>query len=216
MVVIPRGLAVDLTPRMVEQLEAFAKELLAMNQRVNLVSRADEDSIASRHIPHCLTLAIRTFPDNARVCDWGTGGGLPLIPLAILFPRVHFIGVDAVQKKTMAVQTMARRIGLENVTAIHTRAEEGVIPHHLSVSRATAPLKTLWQWHGRNVVLNKVRMEGENEWSGLVCLKGGDLEEEIESLLDQYPNASIVRRSIADLMDDPYFSTKEIIQVTGP
>ncbi len=70
-----------------------------MNQRVNLVSRADEDSIASRHIPHCLTLAIRTFPDNARVCDWGTGGGLPLIPLAILFPRVHFIGVDAVQKK---------------------------------------------------------------------------------------------------------------------
>ncbi len=213
MIVPPRGLAVEVTREMQDQLAQFAEELQAMNRRINLVSREDEDAIASRHLPHCLALAVRLFPENAVVCDWGTGGGLPLIPLAIVFPNVRFIGVDAVRKKTMAVETMARRIGLTNVTAKHARAEQSSIPHSISVSRATAPLRVLWEWHQRG--LTNHQPQTDDAWSGLICLKGGDLQPEIDDLMQADPEAQVRRVSIADLFDDPYFATKEIVHVIG-
>lgn len=210
---IPRGLAVTVTRQMEEQLAAYASELRSMNRRINLVSREDEDSIETRHVPHCLTLAIVPFAAGARVCDWGTGGGLPLIPLAILFPDVHFVGVDAVRKKTMAVETMARRIGVDNVEAVHVRAERALIRHHVSVSRATAPLADLWTWHRQSAVRAEVDVSGA--WTGLVCLKGGTLQAEIDALKEIEPDADIIRYPIADLLDDPYFATKDIIHVTA-
>jgi 16S rRNA (guanine(527)-N(7))-methyltransferase RsmG len=143
---LPAGI-VSLDDDQRARLGQYADELAAMNQRINLVSREDAGAIASRHIPHCLTLAIRVFPDGATVVDWGTGGGLPLIPLAIAFPRVRFIGVDAVGKKIQAVRTFARRLGLANVEAWHGRAEEFDEEIDFSVSRATAPLAVLWSWH---------------------------------------------------------------------
>ncbi|MFW5973357.1 MAG: 16S rRNA (guanine(527)-N(7))-methyltransferase RsmG, partial [Bacteroidota bacterium] len=165
------------------------------------------------HIPHCLALALRRFPPRAIVCDWGTGGGLPLIPLAVLFPETDFIGVDAVEKKVQAVRTFARRLGLNNASAVHARAEQTLIEHHYSVSRATAPLSVLWSWH-----LQEARpcdaSPARGMWQpGLICLKGGDLEQEIAELKSEYGNLKVERIDIADRFSDPYFQHKEIVAV---
>lgn len=212
MIVLPRGLAVEVTPEMQQQLAAFAEELRSVNSRINLVSRKDEDAIAARHIPHCLALATRRFADGMTVCDWGTGGGLPLLPLAIVFPSVQFVGIDSVRKKTTAVETMAARIGLRNVRTLHVRAEQSDVRHHVSVSRATAPLDVLWGWHQRSLAPVKSDPDG---WSGLVCLKGGDLGPEVDTMMRAYPDVRVERIPIADLFDDPYFATKEIVHVTA-
>lgn len=213
MITLPHGLAVDVTPGMIEQLEQFAEELRAMNRRINLVSREDEDAIASRHIPHCLALAHKRFRAGSVVCDWGTGGGLPLIPLAIVFPDVEFVGVDAVRKKTMAVETMARRLGLQNVSTVHARAEKATITHNASVSRATAPLNVLWGWHLRS--LDHQEKSSDEYWSGLVCLKGGELTDEIEALQREYPDVRVERVSVDGMFDDLYFVGKVLVTVEG-
>lgn len=205
---LPAGI-VSLDDDQRARLGQYADELAAMNQRINLVSREDAGAIASRHIPHCLTLAIRLFPDGATVVDWGTGGGLPLIPLAIAFPRVRFIGVDAVGKKIQAVRTFARRLGLANVEAWHGRAEEFDEEIDFSVSRATAPLAVLWSWH--EPLARHGREVARGDWPpGLVCLKGSDLGDEYAQLPG---GVSVERMSIAPLLSDDYFATKEIVCV---
>jgi 16S rRNA (guanine527-N7)-methyltransferase len=196
-----------------ERLEIYARELAEMNRRINLVSREDVDHVASRHIPHCLTLAMRRFPSGSTVVDWGTGGGLPLIPLAIVFPEVSFIGVDAVRKKTQAVATFSRRLGLSNVNVWHGRAEQFDGEADISVSRATAPIDQLWFWHSRVVRATDADPMPTDEWprGSLVCLKGGDLAGELSAL----PGGLVIERdSVAPLLSDEYFATKEILCVT--
>ena len=205
---IPEGLELDTSA--LDRLEHFAEELRSMNRRINLVSREDEDAILRRHIPHCLALAVRSFSDRSVVVDWGTGGGLPLIPLAIVFPEVSFVGVDAVGKKIQAVRTFARRLGLDNVDVVHSRAEEVALDARYSVSRATAPLPDLWTWHRRVAVVPQPT--SDKVWAhGLVCLKGGELDQEIEALRQLEPDIMIERLPVDSLLNDPYFVEKEIV-----
>ena len=204
----PEGLELDTSA--LDRLEHFAEELRSMNRRINLVSREDEDAILRRHIPHCLALAVKSFSDRSVVVDWGTGGGLPLIPLAIGFPEVRFVGVDAVGKKIQAVRTFARRLGLDNVDVVHSRAEEVALEARYSVSRATAPLSDLWTWHRR--VASVPEPTSDEVWAhGLVCLKGGELGQEIEALRQLQPDIVIERLPVASFLNDPYFVEKEIV-----
>lgn len=207
---VPRALP-TLTEAQRERLRHFQELALGFNAKLNLYSEASAEHFWQRHVLHSLALAARPFPTGARVVDWGTGGGLPGLPLAILFPEVEFVLVDSVGKKIRAVQTMARRLGLDNVTAWHGRAEawEGSASH--SVSRATAPLETLWQWHDRVVQPGEAN---PNEWpSGLYCLKGGDLQAEINDLTTATPELTVSRMPLDELLPDPYFRTKELVQV---
>lgn len=205
---VPQGF--ELEAAAIERLHRYAEELRSMNRRINLVSREDEKAILERHIPHCLALAVRSFPTGSVVVDWGTGGGLPLVPLAIAFPDSHFIGVDAVGKKTQAVRTFARRLGLDNVDVWHGRAEEADMDVHYSVSRATAPLADLWSWHRR--VASPPRPVSTSAWPhGLVCLKGGELEDEIGALRTLEPAIVVERMPVDSFLADPYFAEKEIV-----
>ncbi|MDX1741201.1 MAG: RsmG family class I SAM-dependent methyltransferase [Rhodothermales bacterium] len=205
-------------------LERFGEMLAEMNQRVNLVSR---ESIAERwvrHILHSLCLGLRRFPTGARVVDWGTGGGLPCIPLAIAFPDVEFVGIDAVGKKIMAVRAMVRRLGLDNVEMVQTRAEEWDGETNYSVSRATAPLSSLWAWHERGVGKGRrdlLPLDPDDSsalvcWPpGLVCLKGGDLREEIEHLKEDNPGTVVEVLPLAELVPISEFVGKQIVVVTA-
>ena len=186
-------LPVSLNVAQRDSLDFYAAQMERLNQRVNLIARpATRDDVA-RHVRHCLALATQSFPDGVTVVDWGSGGGLPAVPLAVAFPKVQVVAVDAVGKKTEAVKLFARRLGLENLTAWNGRAEayDGPAPHY-SVSRATAPLATLWGWHERVVVA----LDGTDDdepvadgvWApGLVCLKGGDLSAEGAALAEAFP-----------------------------
>lgn len=169
-------------------LDRYRALLLDWNDRVNLVSRKLTAEVLARHIEHCLTLTLRTFPEGARLVDWGTGGGLPAIPLAIALPHVWVTAVDATAKKVRAVEDMAARLGLDNVRAVHTRAEAFDGTADYSVSRATAPLVSLWAWHRR--CASDIRVADKNAWRpGLLALKGGDLTDELADLVRRYPEA---------------------------
>ena len=135
------------------------------------------------------------------------------MPLAVVFPETEFVLVDSVEKKVRAVQTMARRLGLENVAVWHGRAEEwgGRVTH--SVSRATAPLATLWRWHSR--VVKPMEETGPDLWpSGLYCLKGGELNDEIAALSHEVPGLEVQRIPLSEIYTDLFFATKELVGVT--
>ncbi|MEO0560423.1 MAG: RsmG family class I SAM-dependent methyltransferase [Bacteroidota bacterium] len=102
----------DLTPRQLEKLNRYAAELARITRRVNLIAPSTIRQIEERHIAHSLTIAQRAFPSGSTVVDWGSGGGLPAIPLAVVFPEVQFVAVDAVGKKTEAIRLFARRLEL--------------------------------------------------------------------------------------------------------
>ena len=206
----------SLTANQRQQLNAFGEMLCRFNDRLNLISADSEDEFHTRHLLHCLSLTVQGFPEGCTIVDWGTGGGLPAIPLAIFFPEVTVVGVDSVGKKGRAVRTMARRLGLDNCYAWTGRAEEWTGTAHYSVSRATAPLAELWQWH-RRVAVDLPGLPGEDEWPpGLLALKGGDLTPELDELQQADPEATVVRRSLQLLLGrNEFFDEKEIVAVRG-
>jgi 16S rRNA (guanine527-N7)-methyltransferase len=206
--------SIEITPRQESLLQTFAEQLTRFNATHNLVSRMSTGDILDRHVRHCLHLARRGFPAGATVVDWGTGGGLPAIPLALLFPETRFVAVDAVEKKIMVVRAIARRLGLDNLEAWHGRAEAWPGETHYSVSRATAPLATLWSWHHR--VAEPFNLIDPSSWSpGLVCLKGGDLTNEIADLSVRFPATQVIQQPLEDLGAPSYFEEKLIVHVVA-
>jgi len=205
-------LPVALAPRQLAQLDAYVGQLERVNARVNLVARPASRVDLERHVRHCLALATRPLPDGATVVDWGTGGGLPAIPLAIAFPKIRMVAVDTVGKKTEAVRLFARRLELDNVQVWNGRAEayDGPAPH-LSVSRATAPLASLWAWHAR---ARQPAEAVEDAWPpGLVCLKGGDLTVETAALVAAVPEAAVQTTNLGPILGDDW-ADKAIVLVT--
>lgn len=197
-------------------LQAYANELRAVNRQFNLVSRADEAHMKDRHVGHCLALGERRILPGTKVIDWGTGGGLPAIVLGVLFPDVQILGVDSNNKKTRSVDLFARRLGISNVHTWHGRAEASRAEAHLSVSRATAPLETLWAWH-EAVALDPRQIKDPGVWKdGLLCLKGGHLDDEVAALISVHPDLLVERIELGTRTSDPYFATKEIIHVSVP
>jgi len=211
----------DLSDSQVKQLSAYESLLQQFNRRVNLVSPESAENVRTEHVLHSLCLLRRRFPEGASIVDWGTGGGLPAIPLAIARPDLTVYAVDSVGKKVRAVRTFARRLGLENVFAWNGRAEEWTGMVHYSVSRATAPLADLWAWHSRVAEEGPVAEAAKEEatetdmWPpGLVCLKGGDLSGEIYDLHEQTEDTVVTQEAIYPLLQKEHFREKKIVTVT--
>ncbi len=170
----------DFTPEQIRQLEGLAPLYKEWNEKINVISRKDIDSLYEKHVLHSLSIAASfNLEDGMNVIDIGTGGGFPGIPLAIFFPQVKFHLADSINKKLKVVQAVTEGLGLTNVTTEHIRAEE--IKNRkfdLAVSRAVAPLKDLWTW--AKPILRKNPRSEESIHPGLICLKGGDLAQEIQ------------------------------------
>jgi len=188
------------------QLEGLYKE---WNEKINVISRKDIDSLYERHVLHSLAIAaLCNFDDGAEVVDIGTGGGFPGIPLAIFFPKVKFLLADSIGKKIKVVQEVAAATGLKNVTTVHGRVEEiKGRTFDFAVSRAVAPLGDLWRWIDPVIRSGQKSDELPN---GLVCLKGGDLTKEInESGLKKIVQAW----SVDTVFPEPAFEDKYVVYV---
>ena len=199
-----------------EQLQQFEQLLVAYNQKINVISQGTEAYFAERHILHALCIAYKSFPAGSTVVDWGSGGGLPAIPLAIRFPQVQFYAVDAVRKKLQVVTAIARRLSLENLATWHGRAASWPGQADFAVSRATAPLAVLWEWFNR--VCNPDTSATQNDstsWEpGLIVLKGGNLDSEIEALQRTAPGTSLTSYDLECLLGRAYFHRKRLLHIT--
>lgn len=165
-----------------KQIKEFAalKDLYAdWNSKINVISRKDMDNFYEHHVLHSLAIAARfEFTKDMQVMDLGCGGGFPGIPMAIMFPEAKFHLVDSINKKLKVVSEIAAAIGLDNLTTQHSRAEDITNrKFDVVISRAVAPLKDLWHWSKPLIQKNKIAVKGAP--NGLICLKGGDLAQEI-------------------------------------
>jgi 16S rRNA (guanine527-N7)-methyltransferase len=196
----------DFTETQLKQFEALEALYKDWNSKINVISRKDIDSLYEKHVLHSLSIAaVINFDAGTNIIDIGTGGGFPGIPLAIYFSEVQFHLVDSIAKKLKVVEGVANTIGLKNVTIQHIRAEE--IKNRkfdFVVSRAVAPLKDLWKWSKPLLKKGNTR-EFHN---GLICLKGGDLAQEIH---DSGLRPRMI--PIEEIFEEEYFKEKYLLHV---
>lgn len=199
----------DFTGRQLEQLTALDLLYKEWNNKINVISRKDIGSLYEKHILHSLSIAAAfdSIAMGSEIIDIGTGGGFPGIPLAIFFPEVKFHLVDSIGKKLKVVNAIVENLDLKNVTVQHTRAE-AIKDRKFDyvVSRAVASLKDLWSWSKPLLKKNNFHLKNQ---PGLICLKGGDLVQEI-----QESNTKPRIMEIAEIFPEPYFREKFILYVT--
>ena len=206
----------DFTPKQIEQYKALEGLYKEWNEKINVISRKDIESLYEKHVLHSLAIAAAfDFSPGINIIDIGTGGGFPGVPLAIFFPEVNFHLVDSIGKKLKIVDAVSDAIGLKNITTQHIRAEE--IKNRkfdFAVSRAVASLKDLWRWSKPLLKGSSYKTQGSSEEqillkSGLICLKGGDLTQEI---LESGTKPKSIE--ITDLFDEEFFRGKYLLYVT--
>ena len=190
-----------------EQKKQFAElEILYKdwNEKINVISRKDTDSLYEKHILHSLGIAkVMEFADNTKVLDIGTGGGFPGIPLAIIFPNAQFTLVDSIGKKITVVKGVAESLGLKNVTAHHMRAEQLKEKFHFVVSRAVTQTPVFLTW-----LRGKFEKEQFNpKHNGVLYLKGGDLAEELAGL-----RCEIFQ--LKNYFEGEFFDTKKVVYLS--
>ncbi len=195
----------DLTSGQIRQFSQLPALYENWNTKINVISRKDIEHLTERHILHSLGIAkVTPFAPGTKVLDVGTGGGFPGIPLAILFPEASFHLVDSIGKKIMVVQEIARALGLDNVRASQDRAESLKSRYHFVVSRAVTRITPFWGW-----IHNKFEKENFNKLpNGALCLKGGDLLEELSELPAKFQSFELSR-----YFDEAFFETKKVIYI---
>lgn len=194
-----------LTVQQREQFEQLQELYSFWNNQINVISRQDIENLYEKHVLHSLGIAkVLNFKHGTEILDVGTGGGFPGIPLAILFPECHFHLVDSIGKKIKVVTEVAQAVGLKNLTAQHERAENVASDFDFIVSRAVTRLKPFYGW-----VQNKVTRNQFNELkNGILYLKGGDLEEELQEFGKKYK-----LYNLSDYFTEEFFETKKVVYV---
>lgn len=187
------------------QFEMMGKLYPEWNSKINVISRKDIDNLYMNHILHSLSIAKFITPiDGTTFLDMGTGGGFPGIPLAAIFPNCHFHLIDRIGKKIKVATEIAKEIGLKNVTFQHGDIGECRNKYDYVVSRAVMRLDVLLPLIRKNIA-----KENKNKYqNGLICLKGGNLEEELNMV--SYP---VIDFPITEFFNEPFFDTKKIIYV---
>lgn len=193
----------SLTATQIEQFQALLPLYKEWNDKINVISRKDIDNLYAHHVLHSLAIAqyIRWKP-GTQILDFGTGGGFPGIPLAIMFPECNFKMIDGTGKKIKVVNAVAQAIGLKNVEAVHIRGEEEKGKFDFVVSRAVMPLPDLVKIVRKNISTNQ-RNALPN---GLICLKGGNLVAETQPFKNK-----VQLTPISQWFDNEWFNDKHLI-----
>lgn len=193
----------DLSEKQIDQFSSLQALYTYWNSQINVISRKSIENLYINHILHSLAIAkIIQFKENTRILDVGTGGGLPGIPLAILFPNVDFTLVDSIGKKIKVVNEIKCAIDLTNMRTIHKRAEDINETFDFIVSRGVTNMTDFIKW-----VDNKFNKANHNSLkNGILYLKGGDLSEELKGIPHQ-------KYEISEYFDEYFFETKKLIYI---
>ena len=188
------------------QLEGLQQILLSWNEKINLISRKDTEAFEERHLLHCLSiLKWFDFPAGAEILDVGSGGGLPVLPLAIVRSDIQFTAVDSVRKKMWAVEAMRDALGLENLQVEHARMEKLNWKGDYVLARAVAPMPRLVGWT-KDKIKSQPWVHPDTPPRGWIALKGGDLTEELYAFRNR---VEVIK--LSNLLETKFFETKKII-----
>ena len=193
----------DITERQKQQFESLGALYEEWNARINVVSRKDMEHLYTRHILHSLAIAkVCQFEAGARVVDIGCGGGFPSVPLAIMFPEVEFVGCDSIAKKIRVVEGIKAGAGIDNLTAVNSRAEQLGQKFDYVVSRAVTEMARFmpWAWP-----LLRKGQQGTLP-NGILYLKCGELAEELAATRRHWD-----LYDIRTMFDDEFFDTKRVV-----
>ena len=192
----------NLTDTQKEQFKQLGEIYPEWNEKINVISRKDIENLYVNHILHSLSIAkFLNFEDDTYVLDFGTGGGFPGIPLAIYYPNVQFHLVDRLGKKLRVVQDVVDRLSLKNVTVQHGDIKEVKGKYDFVVSRAVMTLDEMLP-----LVRKLIKKDMHNAMpNGVICLKGGDLTEELKKHKD------VLVDNLDVYFDEPFFETKKIV-----
>lgn len=196
----------SLTEKQKQQFNRVGALYKEWNEKINVVSRKDIENIYTNHVLHSLGIAkVMSFNPKAEILDVGTGGGFPGIPLAILFPETHFHLVDSIGKKITVVNEVAKALELKNVKAEQIRAEQVRGKYDFVISRAVTRMKEFYGWVHTKIKDQETTHALDN---GILYLKGGDLDEEMNELKCPY---SIY--NLSDYFKEEFFETKRVVYV---
>jgi 16S rRNA (guanine527-N7)-methyltransferase len=195
----------EITNQQASQFEEMGILYKEWNEKINVISRKDIDSLYEKHILHSLGIAkVCSFKSGTEILDVGTGGGFPGIPLAVLFPECQFTLVDSIGKKIKVVEEVATGLGLKNVNALNKRVEQIDIKVDFVLSRAVTRFAPFYDW-----VRTKFLKGGFNSLeNGILYLKGGDLEEEMKEFGKKYQVFEL-----HDFFEEEFFQTKKVVYV---
>jgi 16S rRNA (guanine527-N7)-methyltransferase len=195
----------NLSDKQIQQFAALRDLYTDWNAKINVISRKDIENLYVHHVLHSLGIEkMIRFTATSTVMDAGTGGGFPGIPLAIFFPEVSFHLIDSTGKKIKVAQAVADAVGLTNVTTCHCRVEEDKNRFDFVVSRAVMPLPELVR-----LVKKNIRTEQKNALpNGLICLKGGALQQETAPFHKQ-----LMSIDLTDYYKEPFFDAKKVLYI---
>ncbi|MGQ8336050.1 16S rRNA (guanine(527)-N(7))-methyltransferase RsmG [Sunxiuqinia sp. A32] len=195
----------NLSEKQLEQYAALGELYQEWNEKINVISRKDIEGLYERHVLHSLGIAkVIEFRPGTSTMDVGTGGGFPGIPLAIMFPESNFHLVDSIAKKITVVNGVKESLGLQNVTAEQNRAEKVDGQFDFVVSRAVTAFPKFV-----SLVRKKIKIKNQNKLlNGILYLKGGDFQEELEPFVNQ-----VKIYSLSAYFDEEFFETKKMIHL---
>lgn len=193
-----------LTERQREQFDTMLRLYPEWNRKINVISRKDIENLEVNHLLHSLAIAkFIGFAPGSRVMDFGTGGGLPGLPLAVMNPETEFLLVDRTGKKLKVAEDIANQCGLPNVCFLHGDVAEVKEKFDFVVSRAVMPQRDLLKICRKNISRENQRNAVPN---GLITLKGGDVNAELG------PLAAVSEQvELAGYFDEPFFATKKLL-----
>ena len=193
----------NLTEQQIAQFTALMDLYRDWNGKINVISRKDIDNLYTHHVLHSLAIArYVNWTDGTRILDFGTGGGFPGIPLAIMFPQCSFKMIDGTGKKIKVVNGVADAIGLKNVNAVQLRGEDEKDKYDFVVSRAVMQLPDLVK-----IVRKNISTKQHNALpNGLICLKGGNIAEEAKAF-----KHIVETTEISQWFDEEWFKEKYLV-----
>lgn len=200
----------NLTELQINQFKQLYDLYVDWNSKINVVSRKDIESLYEKHVLHSLAIAKYVqFENDTKVLDIGTGGGFPGIPLAIMFPNTEFTLCDSIGKKIKVAEEISNAIGLKNTDFVVGRVENLKEEFHFIVSRAVAPMESLYRWTQDYIDDNCFNAK----LNGYLLLKGGNLKEEIKDLKRLNAKLNVQTADLNSFFEGEFFETKQLVYI---
>ncbi len=171
-----KEIKIKFTEEQLNKFYEYMNMLIKWNEKINLTAIIEPKEIILKHFIDSLNI-LKYTEKSKKFLDIGTGAGFPGIPIKIMRKDLEIILLDSLNKRINFLNEVIKELNLEKITAIHSRIEdygknkEYREKYDIVTARAVANLSTLSEY-----MLPMTKIGGQS-----ICMKGPDIEEEIEN-----------------------------------